>query len=103
MREARKVLGNAQEDAQLIMVRDARWKYVHAEGFRPMLFDLQEDQDELRDLGDVAAEALDAVRVWMSDVIFRWSRRHHNRITMRPEKIESMTGIDPSGILIGIW
>ncbi|MDG1431296.1 MAG: sulfatase-like hydrolase/transferase, partial [Paracoccaceae bacterium] len=41
--EARQIIGNAQEDARLIMICDARWKYVHCEGFRPMLFDLKED------------------------------------------------------------
>ena len=44
-------LGIAQEDARLIMICDKRWKYWHAEGFRPMLFDLQSDPHELNDLG----------------------------------------------------
>ena len=41
-RSARKELGIDQADARLIMVRDKRWKYVHCEGFRPMLFDLED-------------------------------------------------------------
>jgi len=32
------------------MVRSGRWKYVHAEGDRPMLFDLETDPDETCDL-----------------------------------------------------
>ncbi|MCG6901923.1 MAG: sulfatase-like hydrolase/transferase [Rhodobacter sp.] len=34
------------------MLRKGRWKYVHAEGQRPMLFDLRSDPDEIRDLWD---------------------------------------------------
>ena len=102
-REARKILGTAQEDARLIMVRDERWKYVHAEGFRPMLFDLVADPLELTDLGGSPGAELDAVRQRMSDAIFRWARRHHNRITLTPERIESMLAKEPPGILIGFW
>ncbi|MCR8725776.1 sulfatase-like hydrolase/transferase [Frigidibacter sp. ROC022] len=34
------------------MIRSGRWKYVHAEGDRPMLFDLVADPDEIDDLWD---------------------------------------------------
>ncbi len=102
-REARQILGNDQKDARLIMVRDARWKYVHSEGFRPMLFDLQEDPQELVDLGDSESAELDKVRARMADAIFRWARRHHNRITVTPERVEEMSGLEPKGILIGFW
>lgn len=102
-REVRKVLGVNQEDSRLIMVRDERWKYIHAEGFRPMLFDLVNDPSELNDLGGTAGESLDAVRQTMADAIFKWARRHHSRITLSPEQIENMTGGEPPGILIGFW
>ena len=49
-RYARLDLG-IEENARLIMVCDKRWKYVHCEGFRPMLFDLENDPQELNDLG----------------------------------------------------
>ena len=102
-REARQIIGNDQADARLIMIRDARWKYVHAEGFRPMLFDLENDPQELVDLGGTAGDALDAVRARMREAIFSWTRRHHSRITLTPEQIEGMTGKEPPGILIGVW
>ncbi len=102
-REARKLIGNAQEDARLIMVRDERWKYVHAEGFRPMLFDLQEDPDELVDLGASQETRHKEVRHRLADAIFTWARRHHNRITRTPEQIETKLAKDPPGILVGIW
>ncbi|MDP9968614.1 choline-sulfatase [Variovorax paradoxus] len=34
------------------MLRKGRWKYHHYVGFRPELFDLQEDPEELRDLAE---------------------------------------------------
>ena len=33
------------------MLRSGRYKYVHIEGYRPQLFDLQDDPDECHDLG----------------------------------------------------
>jgi len=100
-RDARIELGLDQADARLIMVRDRRWKYIHAEGFRPMLFDLEADPDELIDLG--ADEALEPVRQRLRDAIFRWACRHHNRTTLTPQRIDSMAGAEPPGILIGFW
>ncbi len=45
-------LGVSAKQARLFMVADKRWKFMHAEGgFRPMLFDMENDPDELRDLG----------------------------------------------------
>ena len=102
-REARQLIGNAQEDARLVMIRDARWKYVHAEGFRPMLFDLEADPQELRDLGDSPDPEHARVREALREGIFAWARRHHNRFTLDPATIERMTGGEPPGVLIGFW
>ena len=33
------------------MVSDGRWKYIHASGFRPMLYDLESDPQEFDDRG----------------------------------------------------
>ena len=100
-REARQTLGIDQNDARLVMVRDAHWKYVHAEGFRPMLFDLQYDPQELRDLG--ASPDHEAVRQRLYEALCTWARQHHNRITVSPERVEAMTGGEPPGVLIGFW
>ncbi len=100
-RRPRVALGIDQAQARLIMVRDRRWKYVHCEGFRPMLFDLESDPQELNDLG--ADPAYEKERARLYDAIFTWARRHHNRITMSPERVETMAGREPKGILIGYW
>jgi choline-sulfatase len=39
------------------MLRARRWKYVHVEGQRPMLFDIEADPDEARDLWDSPVHA----------------------------------------------
>ena len=66
-----------------------------------MLFDLQEDPQELHDLGTSEAHA--EIRAEMHEAIFAWARRHHNRFTLTPERIEAMTGKEPPGIMIGVW
>ena len=38
--------------ARIYMVATQRWKYIYTVGYRPVLFDLQEDPMELNDLGD---------------------------------------------------
>jgi len=100
-REARLTLGIDQKDARLVMCCDKRWKYTFAEGFRPMLFDLENDPDELHDLG--AYPDYEEVRQRMREAIFTWARQHHTRITLPPERIERMAGKEPPGILIGFW
>ncbi len=102
-REARQIIGNAQDQARMIMVRDARWKYIHSEGMRPMLFDLETDPDELHDLGAAPGAELDAVRARMEAALFKWARRYVSRITLTPEQIERMTGKEPPGVVIGVW
>lgn len=100
-REARKTLGVDQKDARLVMVCDRRWKYVHAEGFRPMLFDLDNDPRELCDLG--GQPEYEDVRRRMRNAIFSWSTQHHNRITVSPAQVELKSRGEPPGIVIGVW
>ena len=103
-REARQIIGNDQNNARLIMMRDDRWKYIFAEDFRPMFFDLKNDPDELDDLG----ESKDPVHLKemqrFYDAIFTWARLHHSRTTITKEEIEKMTlQREPEGIIIGVW
>ena len=100
-RYVRRELEVDQKDARLIMACDRRWKYVHCEGFRPILFDLENDPQELEDVGD--DPRFEDVRERMRDAISAWARQHHNRITRSPEEVEKMTAREPPGILIGFW
>jgi len=99
-REARKIVNVDQNDARLVMVFDGRWKYIYVETMRSMLFDLQNDPDELIDVGanpDYAQQL-----ATMREMHFAWTRQHHSRITRSAETIENMTDDgEPQGILIG--
>jgi arylsulfatase A-like enzyme len=92
----------ATADARLIMVATKQWKLVHAEGgFRPMLFDLVNDPDELVDLGDELAYA-QAVET-MYQHLYRWSLRSSQRTTRSDEEIGKMRSASRrKGILLGV-
>lgn len=99
-RDARMDVGVDQNDARLTMIFDGRWKYVYVEKMAPLLFDLETDPDELRNLGEDPDYADHVER--LSAMHFEWSRRHHNRITKSAEDVEKMTlSKEPPGILIG--
>lgn len=102
--DSRITLGTPARQAWLRMVRDERWKYVMAEGYRPMLYDLQEDPNEFVDLG--ASPAHETVRRRMEDLLFRWARQPRQRATVADgtiESIEVQPRISEGGILIGYW
>ncbi|MFD2740682.1 alkaline phosphatase family protein [Sulfitobacter aestuarii] len=102
MRDVRRRLGVSVADAKLTMVFDGRWKYIFAEGFRPMLFDLQNDPDELRDVGGDPEFAAEAAR--LEKLLFHWSRRTSQRTTIADSTIAARNasiGEARAGILIG--
>jgi arylsulfatase A-like enzyme len=95
-------LGVAPKDAILFMVADHRWKLIHAEGFRPMLFDLENDPNEFEDLG--ADPAYEEVRARMYEKLFAWSRRHAQRTTRSDAEIMGMRGRSRRrGVLLGVY
>lgn len=84
-------LGLKPRDCRLFMVFDGRFKLMHAEGgFRPMLFDLQEDPDEFHDLakGDSHQAAIDRMYGFLAD----WGRRMSQRVTKSEDDIKAMRG-----------
>lgn len=96
-------LGVAPADARLFMIADKKWKFVHAEGgIRPMLFDLEEDPDELEDLGD--SEAHTEIRAMMMQRLAAWARRQSQRQTLSDKQIIGGRGKSGgTGILIGVF
>jgi hypothetical protein len=95
-------LGIAPRDARLFMVADHRWKYIHAVGFRPMLFDMAHDPNELRDLG--ADSSFDAERRRLADALAQWGLRMSQRTTRSEDQIRAARGKSQRrGILIGVW
>jgi len=103
MLEARLTLNQPIRDCRLFMAFDGRWKYIHATGFRPLLFDLASDPQELRDLGAEPRFAAECAR--MRDALLDWALTDHNRITMSDARIADYpTGRQlRSGIIIGYW
>ena len=96
------MLANQVADPRQFMVATKRWKYIHAQGFRPMLFDLENDPDELVDLGNDPTH--EDVRREMAGHLSDWARRLSQRTTMSPEQIATERARSPShGILLGAW
>jgi arylsulfatase A-like enzyme len=95
-------LGVAPRDADLFMVADRRWKYIHAPGFRPMLFDLDGDPNEFRDLG--ADPSCEGERQRLAGALARWGWRQSQRTTRSEAEIIAARGSsERRGILIGVW
>ncbi len=102
MLPARRALGIPVSQARMTMIATERWKYIHAEGFRPMLYDLVEDPQELVDLG--ADNSHETVRREMAEMHFEWARRVSQRVTKSDAEIEAMAGKNARrGILLGFW
>ena len=102
MTPAAEALGVAPIDARAFMVRDDRYKFIYAEGLRPMLFDLADDPGELVDRGDDPAYAAQCER--LLGVLNRWARRQSQRTTISDAQIEARRGgSERKGVLIGYW
>jgi len=72
-----RALGVELDDCSLAVIRGERWKYVHFAGLPPLLFDLQEDPDELANrAGDPGCLA---VRLEMAEKLLAWRSRHQDR------------------------
>ena len=93
----------------MVMITDGRFKMIDAPGFRPMLYDLLSDPQELSDIGADPAQAGEISR--LRAAILDWYRAAHNRITVPDEWFTEhdallAAGGDPtlySGIIIGYW
>ena len=95
-------LAASPRDARLFMISDGRWKYIHAVGYRPIMFDMQTDPDELRDLG--ADPAYEAQRARLGTALSHWGLRTAQRTTMSESQVLARRGrAIRRGILIGVW
>ncbi len=95
-------LGLTPRQARLFMVVDKRWKFMHAEGgFRPMLFDMLNDPDELIDLGN--SQEYESTIHLMYERLGQWSRRASQRTTKSDQEIISSRGKSRRvGVLLGV-
>lgn len=98
----RTVLKRGVNDARLTMSFDGRYKFIHCMGFKPMLFDLQEDPQEFHDRG--TDPSLAGVRETIKDQMLDWSAGLRNRTAMTDAVYTNMIGGSARrGILIGFW
>lgn len=101
-KSARRTLDQPIGDCRLAMLYDGRYKLIHAEGFRPMLFDLHNDPDEMNDIGDHADHAKTTER--LSSQLNSWYRQHHNKtMHSQADVIKRENGDLRRGIFLGFW
>lgn len=74
---AQAALGVDLDDCSLAVIRGERWKYVHFAGLPSLLFDLQEDPDELVNRADDPACL--KVRIEMAEKLLAWRSRYLDR------------------------
>jgi arylsulfatase A-like enzyme len=104
MQDVRLKLNQPIEQCRLFMVFDGRWKYIHASGFRPMLYDLHSDPQEFSDRGDDPSCADVIAR--LQAALFDWALHPKSHITTSNTKIAGYADNQlqvKGGILIGIW
>ena len=90
------------DDARIVMAMTERWKYIVPLGYRPLLFDLENDAREFHDLG--ADPAYESVRTEMAGRLWAWALRSHQRTTVSRKSIDAAMGQDENlGFLIGYW
>ena len=102
MREVAHELGVDVDQARLTMIRDARWKYVHALGFRPMLFDLEADPDERVDQGGSDAPEIQAVLARFGAAHQAWAASYTRTTYTREQTLARGASPNPN-VLIGYW
>jgi arylsulfatase A-like enzyme len=101
-RAARTLLNLPPYDCRALMIREKRGKYIHHNRFRPQLFDLREDPQELVDLGEDSA--CRKVRRGMRQLLIDWRRRLKPRVCVAYDDIAGIDFDDEShGIIIGRW
>jgi arylsulfatase A-like enzyme len=101
-RRARRVLDRGVRECRAFMVRTAEWKYVHWEGFRAQLFDMDADPLEQHDLG--ADPGLAAIRSRMRERLLEWLASSKRRTTVDDASVEASTDAHRAhGVHIGIW
>ena len=95
-------LASDPSSARLFMIADQRWKFMHAEGMRPQLFDMVNDPNEYVDLGESPDHA--GIIALMQERLGRWARRLSQRTTRSDAQIIAERGRSlPRGITLRVY
>ncbi|MCO6188405.1 sulfatase-like hydrolase/transferase [Rhizobium sp. L1K21] len=91
------------DDSRMFMVATKDWKLIHfLGGFRPVLFDLKNDPNELVDLG-AREDHADIIKM-MYGKLHDWSLRNAQRTTKTTKSIlAGRRNMGQTGILLGVW
>ena len=94
--------GKQPLECRSYMIATKEWKLVHAPGYPPVLFDLVNDPNELKDLGRSTEHA--DIRQRLFNLLAEWSLQYRQRETWSEEHNLKMTGMEEKlGVLIGYW
>lgn len=94
--------GRGPRDCRIYMLVTQDWKYIHAPGFDPVLFDRKGDPQELTDLGRSPEHA--DVRRDMHARLADWALQYRQRETYSDEMAARFTAFEEkAGVLIGYW
>jgi len=104
----RERLDRPVDGSRMYMVRTERWKAIWYDGFRPQLFDLENDPDEFVDLG--ASDAHSEVLQTHHQHLFDWLRGLRRQTTISHSEIDRRGKMfrygEPDNVLgieIGVW
>ena len=105
---ARERIGQPIDRCRMYMVRSECFKYLAYDGVRPQLFDLENDPQELHDLGQNPAFA--AVREEHQGYLFDWLRTlkrrttiSHAEIDLRGQRFRYGEPAEEKLVYIGVW
>ena len=101
----RESLGFTVDQCRWYVIIDQGWKYVAFSGdFRPVLFDLENDPDELQDLGDSELSEHRRVISKMESRLRDWFGRNPQRTTLSDEQILDKAGKSVrQGVVLGVY
>jgi arylsulfatase A-like enzyme len=101
-KDARRLLGKTPQNAKGLSCRHGRWRYVYWLDEAEQLYDLQEDPQEMRDLGREAST--ESVRAAMRSRLLDWLARRKRRTTISDDMVERGTAAHKrAGVFFGQW
>jgi len=89
-------------DCRIYMLVTEAWKYIHAPGFPPVLFDRKADPDEFIDLG--RSPEHEDIRRELHGQLADWALQYRQRETYSDAMAARFTAFEEkAGVLIGYW
>lgn len=89
-------------DCRMYMLVTQDWKYIHAPGYPPVLFDRKNDLDEFLDLG--RSPEHESIRRSLHLLLADWAMQYRQRETYSDGTAARFTAFEEkAGVLIGYW